>query len=73
MPLVLERVFDLLAGVLEAGFRLVDFAFVLGLFVSGYLAESLFGFAAEVVDLVACLVFSAHDASPSFGLGATRK
>jgi hypothetical protein len=69
LRLVLERVLDLLAGVLETGFRLVDFASVLGAFISGHLAESLFGFAADVVDLVACLVFCAHDASPSIGVG----
>jgi len=48
---------------------LVDFAFVLGVLISGHLAESLFGFAADVVDLVACLVFGTHDVSPSIGLG----
>jgi len=49
LRLALECVLDLLAGVLEAGLRLVDFAIVLGVFISGHLAQSLFGFAAEVV------------------------
>ena len=67
--LVFERVLYLFAGILEAGFRLVDLSFVLGVCLDGHLAESLFGFAAYVVDLVAGLIFSAHDASLSIGLG----
>jgi hypothetical protein len=40
---------------------LVDFALVLGVFIPGHLAESLFGLAAYVVNLIAGLVLSTHD------------
>jgi hypothetical protein len=72
LRLVLERVLDLLARVLEARLRLVDLALVLGALVSGHLAESLFGLAAYVVDLVACLVSGAHNVFPSIGSIATQ-
>jgi len=60
MRLALERVFDLLAGILQVCLCLVDLAFVLGVLIAGDLAEALFSLAAQVVDLVAGLISGAH-------------
>src|SRR5689334_14102807 len=60
--LLLEGVLHLFAGILEAGLRLVRPALVLGVVVSGGLADGFFGPAPEVLDLVFHFVFVAHAA-----------
>ena len=58
--LVLEGVLDLLAGVLEAGFRLVDLALGLGAVIVGGPAKGLLGLTGNVVDLVGHLFVGSH-------------
>src|SRR3984957_7692114 len=64
--LLLEGVLYLLAGIFQAVIPLVELAFIFGALVVGDLAGSLFGLAAQVVNLVADLVSSAHRGSLLF-------
>ena len=50
--LILEGVLHLLAYIFQAGFRLVDLAFILSALVIGELADAIFGLAAHVIDFV---------------------
>src|SRR6476660_7662269 len=61
---LLASVFDLLAGVLEAGLRLVGLAFVLGALVAADPARCLLGLTADVLDLVLRLVDTTHVLTP---------
>jgi hypothetical protein len=54
--LALKGVFDLVAGVLQAGFGLIDPALVLGVLVAGGLSDPFLGLTHKVVELVAHLV-----------------
>lgn len=67
MRLLLERVLDLLAGVLEARLRLVAATLVLGRPVTGRPSQGFLGLAAEVFDLVLRFVGAAHGAHSFVG------
>jgi hypothetical protein len=58
--LLLEGVFHLFAGILQAGLRLIGPAFVSGVMVSGRPADGFLGPAAQILDLVLHLVCSTH-------------
>src|ERR1700758_224261 len=60
MWLLLEGVLDLLAGISQAGFCLVELALAPEALISGCPTNRLFGLAAQVVDFVAYFVFGSH-------------
>src|SRR5689334_624357 len=64
VALFLERVLDLFAGILQVRLRLVGASAVLCVPVASHPARGLFGLPAQVLNLVAGLVFSSHDAFP---------
>jgi hypothetical protein len=61
LELLLEGVLDLLAGIFEAGLRLVSPALVASPGVAGEIADRFLRLSAEIVDLVLCLVRCAHN------------
>src|ERR1700730_14308517 len=58
--LLFEGVFDFLAGVFEAGFRLIALALILGALVAGDLADRFLRLTAKILGLILRLIHTAH-------------
>src|SRR6202051_5347122 len=64
--LLFEGVVDFLAGVFEAGFRLIALALILGALVTGDLADRFLRLTAKILGLILRLIRTAHSVCSSF-------